>query len=208
MAEYTLTNTAAVVDASIQKVANATTTPLDGDPNMVTSGGVKAYVDDQNTALEAQILAIESELQNNTTGVSLTRTAEFCNANEFYQTVPLSPAGQPDYFTNNGNNTFTILEGNYIMWFSFNWRTYYNNLPAQNNLYLKLTTVGGMADFAGIGEFVGTNPKNTYAAVTLLDAKFKNVDQTTTFALQIRDYEAGNAVCVYVKDVIFTILKV
>tara|TARA_R110000782_G_scaffold264641_1_gene357911 strand:- start:347 stop:946 length:600 start_codon:yes stop_codon:yes gene_type:complete len=45
MAEYTLTNSAAVVDASIQKVANATTTPLDGNPNMVTSGGVKAYVD-------------------------------------------------------------------------------------------------------------------------------------------------------------------
>ena len=51
MAEYTLTNTAAVVDASIQKVANATTTPLDDNPNMVTSGGVKAYVDTQVSAI-------------------------------------------------------------------------------------------------------------------------------------------------------------
>jgi hypothetical protein len=57
MAEYTLTNTAAVVDASIQKVANADTTPTDSSPNMVTSGGVKAYVDTQDTALETQILA-------------------------------------------------------------------------------------------------------------------------------------------------------
>ena len=45
MAEYTLTNSAAVVDASIQKVANADTTPTDLSPLMVTSGGVKAYVD-------------------------------------------------------------------------------------------------------------------------------------------------------------------
>ena len=51
MAEYTLTNSAAVVDASIQKVANATTTPTDGSPLMVTSGGVKAYVDTQIGAI-------------------------------------------------------------------------------------------------------------------------------------------------------------
>jgi effector-binding domain-containing protein len=49
MGEYTLSNSAAVVDASIQKVAGATTTPIDGSPLMVTSGGVKAYVDTQIT---------------------------------------------------------------------------------------------------------------------------------------------------------------
>ena len=62
MAEYTLTNTAAVVDASIQKVANATTTPTDSSPLMVTSGGVKAYVDAQDTALETSIVAIEADI--------------------------------------------------------------------------------------------------------------------------------------------------
>ena len=51
MGEYTLSNSAAVVDASIQKVAGATTTPIAGSPLMVTSGGVKAYVDTQVSAL-------------------------------------------------------------------------------------------------------------------------------------------------------------
>jgi hypothetical protein len=64
MAEYTLTNSAAVVDASIQKVANADTTPVDASPNMITSGGVKAYVDAQDTTLEAQVLANTTAIAN------------------------------------------------------------------------------------------------------------------------------------------------
>jgi len=64
MAEYTLTNTAAVVDASIQKVANANTTPIDGSPSMVTSGGVKAYVDAQDTAIDSRVTTLESEVAN------------------------------------------------------------------------------------------------------------------------------------------------
>ena len=51
MGEYTLSNSAAVVDASIQKVAGADTTPRDISPLMVTSGGVKAYVDTQISAI-------------------------------------------------------------------------------------------------------------------------------------------------------------
>jgi len=64
MGEYTLANTAAVIDASIQKVAGADTTPKDISPLMVTSGGVKAYVDTQDTALETQINNLESEVAN------------------------------------------------------------------------------------------------------------------------------------------------
>jgi hypothetical protein len=55
MGEYTLSNSAAVVDASIQKVAGATTTPIDGSPLMVTSGGVKAYVDTAVTSLNTTV---------------------------------------------------------------------------------------------------------------------------------------------------------
>ena len=77
MAEYTLTNTAAVVDASIQKVANATTSPLDGSPLMVTSGGVKAYVDDQISSIPITQIGVITSVSrsvvdgSNGTGVTL-----------------------------------------------------------------------------------------------------------------------------------------
>ena len=45
MSEYTLSNSAAVIDAAISSVAGADATPTDGSQNMVTSGGVKTYVD-------------------------------------------------------------------------------------------------------------------------------------------------------------------
>jgi len=60
MAEYTLTNTAAVVDASIQKVAGADTTPTDGSPSMVTSGGVKAFVDTEVGAVDSRVVTLET----------------------------------------------------------------------------------------------------------------------------------------------------
>ena len=215
MANYILDNTAADVNIAIGQVLNADATPILNSSQLVTSGGVKNYVDTQVSSLEPRISAIESELQN-TTGVSFKRTSEYSTTSEFYQTVPLSASGQPDYFTNNGNNTFTILEGNYLMWFSFNWKTILGDdsafgLGAYNKLTLQLTTLSGMANFSGIGVFEdGSFKEDTYLSAprTLLNANFNNVNQTTTFALQIRDNTAGNAYRVYVKDVVFTILKV
>jgi hypothetical protein len=45
MSEYTLSNPAAVIDAAISSVAGADNTPTASSQNMVTSGGVKTYVD-------------------------------------------------------------------------------------------------------------------------------------------------------------------
>jgi hypothetical protein len=45
MSEYTLSNSAAVIDAAISSVAGADATPTAGSQNMVTSSGVKTYVD-------------------------------------------------------------------------------------------------------------------------------------------------------------------
>lgn len=45
MSEYTLSNSAAVIDAAISSVAGADAAPTAGSQNMVTSGGVKTYVD-------------------------------------------------------------------------------------------------------------------------------------------------------------------
>jgi hypothetical protein len=151
--------------------------------------------------------AIESQLENTTTAVSLTRAAEFKTSSESYQDVPLSASGQPDYFTDNGDDTFTILEGNYLMWFSFLWKTEYTYW----SLELKLTTVSGMADFAGIGVFKDASSQHdTYSTfkTQLLDAAFRYVDQPTTFALQIRDEAYAGSYDANIKDVTLTILKV
>lgn len=45
MATYTLTNTAKEIDGAVQAVTNADTAPQSNSSNMVTSGGVKDYVD-------------------------------------------------------------------------------------------------------------------------------------------------------------------
>ena len=207
MSTYTLNNSAGDIDSALQKVVAVTTTPLDGNPNMVTSGGVKAYVDTADTALEAQILALESQLQNTTTGVSLERVAEFSTTSESYQTVPLSVVGQPNYFTNNGNNTFTLLEGNYLMWFSSFWKTAWVGI----NLELRLNTLNGMSDFSGMGVFADTSDvRDTYRTLKtqLLDAKFRFVNQDTTFNLQLRSTRAGSSYTAFLKEAVLTIVKV
>ena len=67
MSNYILNNTAEEIDLAIGKVANATTTPLDDNSNMVTSGGVKAYVDTQVGALNTTVndLVAQSNVTNN-----------------------------------------------------------------------------------------------------------------------------------------------
>jgi hypothetical protein len=62
MATYTLNNSAVDIDSALQKVVGANTTPTDLSPLMVTSGGVKAYVDAQDTALETSIVAVEADV--------------------------------------------------------------------------------------------------------------------------------------------------
>tara|TARA_R110002073_G_scaffold335695_1_gene528519 strand:- start:715 stop:1338 length:624 start_codon:yes stop_codon:yes gene_type:complete len=207
MSTFTLTNSAADIDSALQKVVAVNTTPLDGSLNMVTSGGVKAYVDTADTALEAQILALESQLANTTTGVSLERAAAFSTTSTSYQTVPLSVVGQPDYFTNNGNNTFTLLPGNYLMWFSTFWKTGWAGI----NMELRLNTLNGMSDFSGMGVFKDTSyQRDTYLnnITHLLDAKFRAVNQATTFNLQLRSTYAGSSYRASIKEAVLTIIKV
>jgi hypothetical protein len=62
MSTYTLNNSATDIDSALQKVVGATTTPTDLSPLMVTSGGVKAYVDTQDTALETSVGVVEADV--------------------------------------------------------------------------------------------------------------------------------------------------
>jgi len=82
MPTYTLNNTATDIDSALQKVVAVTTTPIDGNPNMVTSGGVKAYVDTQDTALETSISTIQSELDTlNVVSISTAGASSATNTN-------------------------------------------------------------------------------------------------------------------------------
>lgn len=62
MSEYTLSNSAAVIDAAISSVAGADATPTAGSQNMVTSGGVKTYVDGLTSTLDPRIAAVEADV--------------------------------------------------------------------------------------------------------------------------------------------------
>lgn len=124
MAEYTLTNSAAVVDASIQKVANATTTPTDSSPLMVTSGGVKAYVDTQDTALEAQILANTAAIAVQSSSVKQAvfsfPDTTFHSSQSLTGWTLLSDNTGGVTYTSNGtsNGTFTLGSGVWVGFFS------------------------------------------------------------------------------------------
>lgn len=62
MSNFILNNTAEEVNSAITKVTNATATPLDANPNMVTSGGVKVYVDTQLSSLDPRLTTVESDI--------------------------------------------------------------------------------------------------------------------------------------------------
>lgn len=206
MSSYTLSNNAADIDAAISSVVGADAAPIAGSQNMITSGGVKTYVDAEIGALDSRVTVLESEVANlnlgTATAVSLSLTSEFSTSSESFQNLPLSAQGQPPFFTDNGNNTFTILEGNYLIWFSFSYRSQYDS--AANEIEVQFNTLNGMSDLLGIGVFRDYG----IAYKSYLKQRFRNVNQDTTFSLQIRDEtEAGNN-RVYIKDLILTLLKV
>ena len=62
MSEYTLSNSAAVIDAAISSVAGADNAPTANSQNMVTSGGVKNYVDTAIAGVDADTAAIEADV--------------------------------------------------------------------------------------------------------------------------------------------------
>ena len=62
MSNFILNNTAEEVNSAIGKVAGADNTPTDISPLMVTSGGVKAYVDSQVSAVDSRVTATEADI--------------------------------------------------------------------------------------------------------------------------------------------------
>lgn len=62
MSSYTLSNNAADIDAAISSVVGADAIPTGGSQNMVTSGGVKAYVDGLTNGLNPRLNAVEADV--------------------------------------------------------------------------------------------------------------------------------------------------
>ena len=79
MPSYTLTNNASDIDSALSRVVAAETVPSTGSQNMVTSGGVKNYVDTEVAGLDSRVTTAESDisaLQAATLGVArYSRTA-------------------------------------------------------------------------------------------------------------------------------------
>lgn len=60
MSSYTLSNNAADIDAAISSVVGADAIPTGGSQNMITSGGVRAYVDGLVTPIQADIADLKN----------------------------------------------------------------------------------------------------------------------------------------------------
>ena len=62
MPSYTLTNNASDIDSALSRVVAAETVPSTGSQNMVTSGGVRNYVDTAIAGVDADTSAIEADV--------------------------------------------------------------------------------------------------------------------------------------------------
>lgn len=160
MPTYTLNNTAGDIDSALQKVVGATTTPIDQSPLMVTSGGVKAYVDNISDALNTTVndLVAKSNLTNvsglfatpiSTTG-SLNQTSVSLNIGEFSQHSTTVALQSVDY----------VLCALYI---------YVGNNDS-NNIYS-----------------VSVRDKNAYSCVSATSVKYKTYVENTTGTLNLHD---------------------
>ena len=117
MATFTLTNSAGDIDSALQKVVSATTTPTDGSPLMVTSGGVKAYVDTQDAALETQILANTTAIASS--GLKAATLSAASGYKYWYDTnlyIPFTEQNDPDNLISVTSGVITLQSaGTYLI---------------------------------------------------------------------------------------------
>jgi len=148
MSTFTLTNSAADIDSALQKVVSATTTPTDLSPLMVTSGGVKAYVD--------------TEIANNPATATL--TTEVAELSEDFYKETFSISGTVSSTTT--LVTFTAPEDGLYVGLLVG--TYYFSTSGLNSIFLYWEnlneTIGG--DPASVRTNESTSFTNTRFAFT------------------------------------------
>ena len=211
MSEYTLSNSAAVIDAAISSVAGADNTPTTSSQNMVTSGGVRNYVDtaiagvDTDTsAIEADVLALQA---GKTAGAVVTRTAEFSVNSESYQTIPLTVSRQNDFLSASGND-ITITAGHYLMWHQFQWKSQYSGYTARPQI--NINVLSGDSNFFGsmANPLYPENGYDTWQTAVRLTAFYNYVSSDTTFRMQLRDDPENGTNTQYVKNLSWLFLKI
>ena len=211
MSEYTLSNSAAVIDAAISSVAGADNTPTASSQNMVTSGGVKNYVDtaiagvDTDTsAIEANVLALQA---GKTAGAVVTRTSEFSVNSETYQTIPLSVSRQNDFLSESGGD-ITITAGHYLMWHKFEWKSAVEGATARPQI--NINVLSGNSNFFGsmANPFYPTSGYTDWQAVVRLTAFYNYVSSDTTFRMQLRDDSNYDTRRQYIRNLSWLFLKV
>ena len=218
MANFPLTNTASDIDAAIQKVHNVTTTPLQGNPNTVTSGGVFAALQSLNhTNMDAGFLVTESEsISNNDTDTqvptcaavkdfidgttsitTLSRASEYIVQSENYTNVPSVVINGSD-ITADGDNTYTIKAGVYAF-------------AGSAELYVSSLGDAQLRIAAGSGAFAldstiehGTS---TYTQKTI-STQVLYFSSDTSLTLQVRDDPANATYSVRVRNISMDFLKI
>jgi hypothetical protein len=156
MPEYVLSNSAAVIDSAITRVASADTTPTNTSQNMVTSGGVKSYIDDElgdfigktvttestgidstdNDASIPTCAAVNDAISSSGFKVaSYGRLAAF-NGN-YSQVIPITELYDPHNIGAVANGTVTLGAGTYLVEYSGDFQRLYNS-DEGDVFYIKL----------------------------------------------------------------------
>jgi len=213
MSEYTLSNSAAVIDAAISSVAGADNTPTASSQNMVTSGGVRNYVDTaiagvdvDTSAIEADVLALQA---GKTAGAVVTRTAEFFVNSEAYETIPLSVSKQNDFLSASGND-ITITAGHYLMWHKFEWKSVGSGYSDWYRPQININVLSGDSNFFGstANPFFPASGNPNWQTAVRLTAFYNYVSSDTTFRMQLRDDPYSGTNTQYIRNLSWLFLKV
>jgi hypothetical protein len=221
MPTYTLSNTAADIDSAITRVASADTTPTDTSQNMVTSGGVKSYVDGEVGDFSGKTVTTSTDnFADNDTSIptcaavkdfvpsyqqtATARCAYFSTNSNTYQTVPLAHRG--DSFLTVINNKVTIPVGDYLMFYGFEYRSSSGSTDNSRGPQLNINITSGISDFFGLSVFQ-PNASRDWRSETFLAGVFIPVTSTTSFKLQLKDNPASGTYTQYIKNLYWTCLK-
>ena len=110
MSSYTLSNNAADIDAAISSVVGADAIPTDGSQNMVTSGGVKTYVDGAVGDLAGKTVTTEATgIGNTDNDTSIPTSAAVVDYVEDYVDASSAIGFSPSSYT--GGESVTLPNG-------------------------------------------------------------------------------------------------
>jgi len=161
MSSYTLSNNAADIDAAISSVVGADATPTDGSQNMVTSGGVKTYVDGTVGVFGGKTITTEATgIGNTDNDTSIPTSAAVKDyADQFGPAYVdhnfVLSAGVEHSFSSSLRTLFTAVvpvAGYYNRFGSFRIATWSHN---NNNPYtlIGVLSVNGTTIYSGTGTF-------------------------------------------------------